>query len=1146
VVWDPSNLTKNKVTIDYQDANSLKLWVLNRIHIYLSRDGKKWNHLWGDFEGCLTGRKIFRTSKGDTFRKHVYLRKKVNRKLLFATLIGTPKKMKDICRDYHTDVPQLETTKDAVRPYPEDFTEPQKYFNWGIFRKGINIVVIPADKIEYPAKIEKIEYWELKIYRSSLDPRIETYRKSEKEGILKKNEIPTLRSELKNKLGTCLAKYKRHSKEEDGILDIPHPKGILNWEENHCFFYGVSRDVIEQREKSDEEVTDQLNLYRMDKKGYETKTIPIPTLKDFSIEDFYNDWWRRFDTDTEIRDEIKAKNLKEDKLAAYILDRAKLNLERIFGLDDPGVEQHLRFFYVGMDKTREGAMVLAMNKAAANEEFYSSTYNYHESSSKSKANDTSLSVKRTFFATGCDSYSEEIIPKHIYIQIKEWWDKIFDAQKTEIQNSVEIEVIGFSSKLGETEDNVRLRKDRAWKSAKCLQLFFQNVEELSKTKFTLVPREYLDPLKYSIYEADWQGDKDEIPIYYGGAPEDHYPGSNLFQLHDMDFIQDVLDTSQLSVPDSHINPRDNSNNQIDDRVSLITFKKPKPKISQIAKQYIVTNTALVIHQYKLIFSIEIDGKWYVLMYVCPGLFADNYPAGFGSLTEKQEKYLVNLEISSDGYNNDEFNALYAPKYEHSEAAKPFVNLYEESPISSEGHHYYSEEEIQYSLASGDLQGEPQATKYQKKEMEEGHTKEEQEVSELPIMFLTRQKDPFYSNIHGRIRYLTKEERANYEVTIKEGKLFGGSKLLDTMGAESLFALVDPKWERVKRIETKPVVTNTWIFVMTPNGAIYAADWAEEYQKGGYYDALRFYGPAPKEIIGFNHSSLVAGEAVAAAGEFTVNNGKVKLISNKSGHYYPKPIHIYNFICELLERDPNLNLKDIKLELMTSGNRFQQGVFYNAEEFFKARAVVDNCRPLEEEEQPEPELTDGGLVTDRITRIPCLVQHTNTCGQRAAFNALKFKAHPNNPNAAAAAMANDEALRAIGPMQTDVYDDYIQNILDGNNAENIALVSSLQRVSTFVNQAGEYPYNAGEQDLDDWAHKRRINTVTLVINTVAVGAEVKPSSSKAAYGHYIAIQVIRQNSGTPAERVVAYYADSLAQGADRVDLIQRLLQALTPQ
>jgi hypothetical protein len=437
---------------------------------------------------------------------------------------------------------------------------------------------------------------------------------------------------------------------------------------------------------------------------------------------------------------------------------------------------------------------------------------------------------------------------------------------------------------------------------------------------------------------------------------------------------------------------------------------------------------------------------------------------------------------------------------------------------------------------------------------EGHD-DEQIDSWLPVYFLFRTDkslENFYDTTTARIKYLNSDERKRYEVNIKDGIFTLGGKPLNTMGAESLFAIIDPKMERSERIKTKPVITDTWIYVMDPNGSIYAADWVEEYKKGGYYDALRYFGPAPKEIIGFNHSSLVAGEPVAAAGEMKVNNGRLEIISNKSGHYVPKPVHIYNFMCELRQRDPKFSFKKIKLELISSGRRFEEGIFYSAEEFFNARGDLSKCKVLskdkvKEEVEEEHELTAGGEIEPGITRVPCLAQDRNTCGQRAAFNALKLKAHPEDPNEAGKAMNDDGALRAIGPMNIDVYDDYVRDRLDNNNGDDIALISSLQRVRDFVNQAGEYPYDQGEQDLSDWAHKRRLDVVTIVTNTKAVGEELKAKSKakKAAYGHYIAIQLVRKNKGAPNEKVIAYYADSLADGQDRRNLIKKLMEALTP-
>ncbi len=511
--------------------------------------------------------------------------------------------------------------------------------------------------------------------------------------------------------------------------------------------------------------------------------------------------------------------------------------------------------------------------------------------------------------------------------------------------------------------------------------------------------------------------------------------------------------------------------------------------------------------------------------------------GYGSKIGKKEWYIIDLEIDPNAYlNTKELPEMYIPKNAYTGPPGPVTHAYGESPISSRGNLYYSQAEVDRSVSKGKFEGAKDKSKYQKKGMVGHHG--EQFRAWLPIMLLNRtMNDPFYDTTRAKIKYLNSNERKKYEVNIKDGILTHGGKPMDTMGAESLYADVRPEWERSKRIETKPVVTNAWIFAMDPNGSIYAADWVTEYQNGGYYDALRYYGPAPKEIVGFNHSSLVGGEPIAAAGEIVVKKGKLELISNKSGHYEPKPVHIYNFMCELRERDPKFSFKNIKLELISSGNRFQTGIFYSAEEFFNKQGDLTKCKELKKDKaKEEPD----------ITRVPCLTQERNTCGQRAAFNALKLKANPNNPNVAKRAMNDDAGLHAIGPMNIDVYDDYVRDRLDNNNGDDIALISSLQRVRDFVNQPGAYPYDQGEQDLNDWAHKRRLDVVTLVINTRAVEGEADPSLPKAKYGHYIAIQLVRKNKGAANEKVVAYYADSLAAGQSRDNLIKELLKALTPE
>jgi hypothetical protein len=80
-----------------------------------------------------------------------------------------------------------------------------------------------------------------------------------------------------------------------------------------------------------------------------------------------------------------------------------------------------------------------------------------------------------------------------------------------------------------------------------------------------------------------------------------------------------------------------------------------------------------------------------------------------------------------------------------------------------------------------------------------------------------------------------------------------------------------------------------IFVMDEQGNIYAS---------------KVHAPGE-----FHHSSFLAGEPVAAAGEIRVTNGALEFISDRSGHYQPPPIHLEQAIDVL--KDKGVNVSGIK-------------------------------------------------------------------------------------------------------------------------------------------------------------------------------------------------------------------------------------------
>ena len=74
------------------------------------------------------------------------------------------------------------------------------------------------------------------------------------------------------------------------------------------------------------------------------------------------------------------------------------------------------------------------------------------------------------------------------------------------------------------------------------------------------------------------------------------------------------------------------------------------------------------------------------------------------------------------------------------------------------------------------------------------------------------------------------------------------------------------------------------FVMAPSGTIYAAQ---------------------HQVSTFHHSSFLAGDTVACAGELKVVGGQIRGITNKSGHYRPTKHHMLQFLRELASRNVNL-------------------------------------------------------------------------------------------------------------------------------------------------------------------------------------------------------------------------------------------------
>lgn len=132
-----------------------------------------------------------------------------------------------------------------------------------------------------------------------------------------------------------------------------------------------------------------------------------------------------------------------------------------------------------------------------------------------------------------------------------------------------------------------------------------------------------------------------------------------------------------------------------------------------------------------------------------------------------------------------------------------------------------------------------------------------------------------------VRYLDETERAHHLLHISEGLIYDAAgNPFDTADAKNVFS-----------------AEGRAIFVMDEHGQLYASKF--------------------QQVGEFHHSSLLAGAPIAAAGEMEVKNGKLVLISDKSGHYHPKPFFTKQALHQL--KVEGIDLAGVKRDFWAPGS-----------------------------------------------------------------------------------------------------------------------------------------------------------------------------------------------------------------------------------
>lgn len=176
---------------------------------------------------------------------------------------------------------------------------------------------------------------------------------------------------------------------------------------------------------------------------------------------------------------------------------------------------------------------------------------------------------------------------------------------------------------------------------------------------------------------------------------------------------------------------------------------------------------------------------------------------------------------------------------------------------------------------------------------------------------------------------------------------------------------------------------------------------------------------------------------------------------------------------------------------------------------------------------------GSFEEGSIVRVPCLAQGRASCGQRAVYNALAMQ-NPTSLDELLLALGDDDALRSLGPLEEDIHEGQVRDMLDGNGGGNIVVIQDYAEIPIL---AGLRKHEFLKPSAPLIAFLRgETHSLHLVINTRAPNAY-----GGGGGGHWISVRLVRPRR---SNEVCVMYADSLqTENHDRSGLIFSLLRVL---